>query len=74
MISIDKYLAGVRKMLALMWSKDAGIRDSVMNAYKELYLTPDPTVHTSPKVQSGAFHLINQLSSKMKFRRAQRPL
>ena len=43
-------IAGVRKMLALMWSKDASIRDSVMNAYKILYLSPDAAQFPTPRV------------------------
>ena len=38
-------------MLALMWSKDAAIRDSVMQTYKELYLSPDPAAYPSAKAR-----------------------
>ncbi|XP_042644212.1 condensin complex subunit 1 isoform X2 [Tyto alba] len=33
-------LLGVRKMLPLIWSKDPGIKEAVLNAYRQLYLNP----------------------------------
>lgn len=38
-------------MLALMWSKDPEIKQAAMDAYKRLYLTPDPAVHPTPKAR-----------------------
>ena len=31
---------GVRRMLVLIWSRDSAIKDSVVEAYKGLYLDP----------------------------------
>ncbi|XP_009067533.1 PREDICTED: condensin complex subunit 1-like, partial [Acanthisitta chloris] len=33
-------LLGVRRMLPLIWSKESGIKEAVLNAYRQLYLTP----------------------------------
>ncbi|KAM5263555.1 condensin complex subunit 1 [Ctenodactylus gundi] len=33
-------LLGVRRMLPLIWSKEPGVREAVLNAYRQLYLTP----------------------------------
>jgi hypothetical protein len=44
---------GVRKMLALMWSKDTDIKQTAMDAYKRLYLSPDPAVYTTPKARQA---------------------
>lgn len=33
-------LSGVRKMLPLVWSADAAVKDAVVQAYKRLYLNP----------------------------------
>ncbi|KAL8202753.1 UNVERIFIED_CONTAM: Condensin complex subunit 1 [Gekko kuhli] len=37
---IPQAIVGVRRMLPLIWSKEAGIRDAVLNAYRRLYLNP----------------------------------
>ena len=39
-IGLRNALLGVRKMLALIWSRDAAVRDAVVEAYKRLYLDP----------------------------------
>jgi hypothetical protein len=44
-------LVGIRKMLALMWSKESDIKQAAMDAYKRLYLSPDPAMHTTPKAR-----------------------
>lgn len=31
---------GMKKMLSLMWNKDAGIRNEVMSTYWKLYINP----------------------------------
>ena len=41
---------GVRKMLALMWSKEPAAKDAVIHAYSRLYLNPDKTAYPSVKV------------------------
>ncbi|XP_052287084.1 condensin complex subunit 1-like isoform X2 [Dreissena polymorpha] len=33
-------MIGIRRMLPLIWSKEAGIKEAVVSAYKRLYLTP----------------------------------
>lgn len=33
-------VSGVRKMLPLVWSTDAAIKDAVVQAYRRLYLNP----------------------------------
>lgn len=33
-------LLGVRRMLPLIWSKEPGIKEAVLNAYRQLYLSP----------------------------------
>ncbi|XP_065504815.1 condensin complex subunit 1 isoform X2 [Caloenas nicobarica] len=33
-------LLGVRRMLPLIWSKEPGIKEAVLNAYRRLYLSP----------------------------------
>ena len=45
------HMEGVRKMLVLMWSKDNDIRQTVMDAYRRLYLSPDPAIYTTQKVK-----------------------
>lgn len=46
-------IEGVRKMLALMWGKDNDIKQTAMDAYRRLYLSPDPAVYTTPKACSA---------------------
>ena len=31
---------GTRKMLALIWSRDAAVKEAVVNAYRKLYIEP----------------------------------
>ncbi|XP_077577834.1 condensin complex subunit 1 [Stigmatopora nigra] len=38
--SVANSLIGVRKMLPLVWSRDAAIKDAVVQAYRRLYLNP----------------------------------
>lgn len=38
--SVANSVSGVRKMLPLVWSTDAAIKDAVVQAYKRLYLNP----------------------------------
>ena len=44
--------AGVRKMLVLIWSKEAAIKQAVLDAYKQLFFSPDPAVYPNAKVGS----------------------
>ncbi|XP_051011344.1 condensin complex subunit 1 [Acomys russatus] len=37
---VPQALVGVRRMLPLIWSKEPGVREAVLNAYRQLYLTP----------------------------------
>uniref|UniRef100_A0A8C5TL43 Condensin complex subunit 1 n=1 Tax=Malurus cyaneus samueli TaxID=2593467 RepID=A0A8C5TL43_9PASS len=37
---VPQALLGVRRMLPLIWSKEPGIKDAVLNAYRQLYLSP----------------------------------
>ncbi|NXN31545.1 CND1 protein, partial [Nycticryphes semicollaris] len=37
---VPQALPGVRRMLPLIWSKEAGIKEAVLNAYRQLYLSP----------------------------------
>ncbi|KAM4703298.1 condensin complex subunit 1 [Rhinophrynus dorsalis] len=37
---VSQALLGVRRMLPLVWSKEPGVRDSVLSAYRRLYLNP----------------------------------
>jgi condensin complex subunit 1 len=36
-------MIGIRRMLPLIWSRESGIRDAVVGAYKRLYLNPSDT-------------------------------
>jgi len=38
--SVANSLTGVRRMLPLVWSMDAAIKDAVVQAYRRLYLNP----------------------------------
>lgn len=38
--SVANSIIGVRKMLPLVWSADAAIKDAVVQAYRHLYLNP----------------------------------
>ncbi|XP_032730647.1 condensin complex subunit 1 isoform X1 [Lontra canadensis] len=37
---VPQALLGVRRMLPLIWSKEPGVREAVLNAYRQLYLSP----------------------------------
>uniref|UniRef100_A0A672TIN9 Condensin complex subunit 1 n=1 Tax=Strigops habroptila TaxID=2489341 RepID=A0A672TIN9_STRHB len=37
---VPEALTGVRRMLPLIWSKEPGIKEAVLNAYRRLYLSP----------------------------------
>lgn len=37
---VPQALFGVRRMLPLIWSKEPGVREAVLNAYRQLYLSP----------------------------------
>uniref|UniRef100_A0A8C3M298 Condensin complex subunit 1 n=1 Tax=Chrysolophus pictus TaxID=9089 RepID=A0A8C3M298_CHRPC len=37
---VPQALLGVRRMLPLVWSKESGIKEAVLNAYRQLYLSP----------------------------------
>ncbi|NXK71392.1 CND1 protein, partial [Amazona guildingii] len=37
---VSEALSGVRRMLPLIWSKEPGIKEAVLNAYRRLYLSP----------------------------------
>ncbi|XP_054999247.1 condensin complex subunit 1 isoform X2 [Sorex araneus] len=37
---LPQALLGVRRMLPLIWSKEPGVREAVLNAYRQLYLNP----------------------------------
>ncbi|XP_026949019.1 condensin complex subunit 1 isoform X3 [Sagmatias obliquidens] len=37
---VPQALFGVRRMLPLIWSKEPGVREAVLNAYRQLYLKP----------------------------------
>ncbi|XP_027625021.1 condensin complex subunit 1 [Tupaia chinensis] len=37
---VPQALIGVRRMLPLIWSKEPGVREAVLNAYRQLYLSP----------------------------------
>ncbi|NWT03132.1 CND1 protein, partial [Mionectes macconnelli] len=37
---VPEALLGVRRMLPLIWSKEPGIKEAVLNAYRQLYLSP----------------------------------
>ncbi|XP_050189100.1 condensin complex subunit 1 isoform X2 [Myiozetetes cayanensis] len=38
--NVPEALLGVRRMLPLIWSKEPGIKEAVLNAYRQLYLNP----------------------------------
>lgn len=38
--SVANSVSGVRKMLPLVWSTDAAVKDAVVQAYRRLYLNP----------------------------------
>ncbi|MED6291748.1 hypothetical protein CHARACLAT_026832 [Characodon lateralis] len=58
--SVANSVIGVRKMLPLVWSTDAAIKDAVVQAYRRLYLNPQGDT-TRMKAQT----LIDSLSELM---------
>uniref|UniRef100_UPI003AAE8938 condensin complex subunit 1 isoform X1 n=1 Tax=Centroberyx gerrardi TaxID=166262 RepID=UPI003AAE8938 len=58
--SVADSLSGVRKMLPLVWSTDAAIKDAVVQAYRRLYLNPQGDT-TRVKAQT----LVDNLSELM---------
>uniref|UniRef100_A0A667WX42 Condensin complex subunit 1 n=1 Tax=Myripristis murdjan TaxID=586833 RepID=A0A667WX42_9TELE len=58
--SVADSLSGVRKMLPLVWSADAAIKDAVVQAYRRLYLNPQGDT-TRVKAQT----LVDSLSELM---------
>jgi hypothetical protein len=55
LFSLDSAMDGVRRMLALVWSKDTDIRNSVMTTYQELYFSADKAIYTTAKVGCFSF-------------------
>ncbi|KAL4220856.1 meiotic chromosome condensation [Mactra antiquata] len=51
-------MIGIRRMLPLIWSKEANIKDAVVTAYKRLYLNP-PGRNARSKAQA----IVNNLSA-----------
>lgn len=58
--SVADSVCGVRKMLPLVWSSDAAVKDAVVQAYKRLYLNPQGD-STRTKAQT----LVDSLSELM---------
>ncbi|XP_042278817.1 condensin complex subunit 1 [Thunnus maccoyii] len=58
--SVANSVSGVRKMLPLVWSTDAAIKDAVVQAYRRLYLNPQGDT-TRTKAQT----LVDSLSELM---------
>lgn len=58
--SVANSISGVRKMLPLVWSTDAAIKDSVVQAYRRLYLNPQ-----GDSVRMKAQTLVDSLSELM---------
>uniref|UniRef100_A0A8B9GF54 Condensin complex subunit 1 n=1 Tax=Amazona collaria TaxID=241587 RepID=A0A8B9GF54_9PSIT len=50
-------LSGVRRMLPLIWSKEPGIKEAVLNAYRQLYLSP-----SGDSGRARVQHLVRSLS------------
>lgn len=48
--SVANSVSGVRKMLPLVWSTDAAIKDAVVQAYRRLYLNPQGDTIRSVKL------------------------
>ncbi|XP_033731463.1 condensin complex subunit 1-like, partial [Pecten maximus] len=38
---LSSAMQGVRRMLPLIWSKESGVKDAVVDAYKKMYLSPE---------------------------------
>ncbi|KAJ8005172.1 hypothetical protein DPEC_G00143880 [Dallia pectoralis] len=58
--SVANSLTGVRKMLPLVWSTDATIKDAVVQAYRRLYLNPQ-----GDTIRAKAQTLVDSLSELM---------
>ncbi|XP_072250130.1 condensin complex subunit 1 isoform X2 [Leuresthes tenuis] len=58
--SVANSVSGVRKMLPLVWSTDAAIKDAVVQAYRRLYLNPQ-----GDTVRIKAQTLVDNLSELM---------
>ncbi|KAM4581125.1 condensin complex subunit 1 isoform 2-T3 [Odontesthes bonariensis] len=58
--SVANSVSGVRKMLPLVWSTDAAIKDAVVQAYRRLYLNPQ-----GDTVRLKAQTLVDNLSELM---------
>ncbi|KAM9310298.1 condensin complex subunit 1 isoform 1-T2 [Pholidichthys leucotaenia] len=58
--SVANSVSGVRKMLPLVWSTDAAIKDAIIQAYRRLYLNPQGDT-TRMKAQT----LVDSLSELM---------
>ncbi|XP_062843887.1 condensin complex subunit 1 [Trichomycterus rosablanca] len=58
--SVADSVSGVRKMLPLVWSSDAAVKDAVVQAYRRLYLNPQ-----GDNTRSKAQTLIDSLSELM---------
>lgn len=54
---VPQALLGVRRMLPLIWSKEPGIKEAVLNAYRQLYLNP-----TEDSERAKAQSLVHSLS------------
>ncbi|NXU90728.1 CND1 protein, partial [Xiphorhynchus elegans] len=54
---VPQALLGVRKMLPLIWSKEPGIKEAVLNAYRRLYLSP-----SEDSERAKAHSLVHSLS------------
>ncbi|KAM9300116.1 condensin complex subunit 1 [Morus bassanus] len=54
---VPQALLGVRRMLPLIWSKEPGIKEAVLNAFRQLYLSPSGDLE-----RARAQGLVNSLS------------
>ncbi|XP_009586153.1 PREDICTED: condensin complex subunit 1-like [Fulmarus glacialis] len=54
---VPQAVLGVRRMLPLIWSKEPGIKEAVLNAYRRLYLSP-----SGESERARAQGLVNSLS------------
>ncbi|NXW05817.1 CND1 protein, partial [Fregetta grallaria] len=54
---VPQALLGVRRMLPLIWAKEPGIKEAVLNAYRQLYLSP-----SRDSERARAQSLVNSLS------------
>ena len=51
---VSNAIIGVRRMLVLVWSKEAVIKEAVVSAYRRLYLNPDESRSNSRLVWNGS--------------------